>query len=144
VSAFLVDLAHIDGLVRAGLSTVPPYETALFWRDSDGDTRTLTPATAGRTGAMLIAANMDSVNYRYEFDDLETVYTYTHRPFLPDPVVVLKAIACFEYQSCEPPGRDTSKAADFCVSLRNRMIRRLPGHHEARWEITQLDQALAR
>jgi hypothetical protein len=144
MSAFLVELAHIDVLVRAGLSTVLPYDTTLQWLDDVGDRQELTPATAGRTGAMLIAANMASVNYRYTRDDVEPVYLHTDRPFRPDPVVVLKAIACFEYQSCEPPGWHDSEASSFCVNLRARMIHRLPGYDDAPWVITDLAQARAR
>ena len=57
------------------------------------------------------------------------------------PVVILSAIACYEYQSCEHPGWATSEAHDFCHALRIKMIRMLPGYADAPWEVTEARQA---
>lgn len=51
------------------------------------------------------------------------------------PVAVLKAIDCFEYQSCEHPEWEGSEARAFCEALRDDMIGRLPGYSEADWEV---------
>jgi hypothetical protein len=51
------------------------------------------------------------------------------------PVEVLKAISCYEYQSCEHPEWEESEAKAFCEALRDLMIGRLPGYDEAAWEV---------
>lgn len=50
-------------------------------------------------------------------------------------VEILKAIACYEYQSCEHDEWETSEAKTFCKALRSRMIQSLPGYDTAAWEI---------
>ena len=57
------------------------------------------------------------------------------RTRMPSPVAVLKAISCYEYQSCEHPGWHTSEARQFCSVLRDHMISMLPGYDDAQWEI---------
>ena len=98
--------------------------------------RELTPETAGRVGAMLVAENRRSVDHRYDETETEDPYVFTELPGRPDPVIVLKAIACYEYQSCEHPEWEESEAHDFCEALRDRMISSLPGYDDAPgWEI---------
>ncbi|WP_189168085.1 hypothetical protein [Pilimelia anulata] len=96
------------------------------------------PDTADAVGAMLLAENAASINYRYPNDEPErpTGYRWTRVP-VPGPLVVLKAIDCFDYQACEHPGRETSQAWRFCDALRRKMIRQLPGYSAADgWEYT--------
>jgi hypothetical protein len=47
----------------------------------------------------------------------------------------LKAISCYEYQSCEHPGWRKSEAHAFCEALRDMAIGCLPGYDDAPWEI---------
>lgn len=56
---------------------------------------------------------------------------------LPPPVVVLKALDCYEYQACEDDGWQASEAKRLCDALRAKMIRRLPGYENAPWEWTE-------
>lgn len=96
----------------------------------------LTPATAGRVGAMLLAENARSVNHCYDEDDWEPVYLFHPLPGTPDPLVVLKAITCLEYQSCEHDGWLDSEARVFCQALRRVVITELPGYSAAEgWPI---------
>jgi hypothetical protein len=87
---------------------------------------------------MLLRENQLSVNYRYRENGIENIYFFEESLTTEtiDPVVILKAIACYEYQSCEHPGWTTSEAHAFCEALRRRMIHHLPGYEEAPWEIT--------
>ena len=81
---------------------------------------------------MLLAANQSSVNLLYgERAGTEPAYCFRRLAGVPDPVVVLKAIACLEYQSCEHPDWPTSRARRFCEELRDRCIDRLPGYERS-------------
>lgn len=102
--------------------------------------RELTEATAGRVGAMLLAENRRSVDHRYDETELEEPYLFTKLRGIPDPVIVLKAISCYEYQSCEHPEWATSEASRFCVALQAKMIGLLPGYDQAPgWEVHSAD-----
>ena len=162
MSAFIVSDNHLAYLVHAGLAygrqsplrwqapdtEEPPGESDYApgnpWGETSVDTmrrkaRELTQETADSTMLLLYAANVASVNYRYDNRDGESV---DHIPHYRDndirhinPVQVLKALACYEYQSCETPEWDASEAHAFCEALRHRMIQVLPGYEEATWGI---------
>ena len=66
--------------------------------------------------------------------------TYRHRSVHVSPVATLKAIACYEYQSCEIETWEKSNAKAFCDALRDAMIYDLPGYDEAPWEILATDE----
>lgn len=160
MSAFIVDKVHIDALVTAGLILPRPYGP-MHWiwpelteedqRDAyqRGEpwgpraiqlikerTHELTHETTGRVGAMLLAENASSTNHRYDEEKWEQPYTFTELRGHPDPVIVLSALRCYEYQSCEHPGWPKSEAYAFCRNLQAVAIRNLPGMDSAPWEIT--------
>lgn len=107
-------------------------------------------ARASEVGMMLWAENLASIDYRYP-DCVETGgypgpndftrdsvlgYVFSGSPMLRrSPVAILKAIDCYDYQSCEHPGWVTSEARNFCQALRAKMIGQLPGYRDAQWEI---------
>lgn len=161
MSAFIISDNHLIYLVHAGLAfgrqfpvrwqapdtEEPPgsedYEAGSPWGPTAVETgqrkaRTLTPETADSTLLMLYAANVASVNFRYagKADEPDSFPRYRHsdRHDL-NPVKVLKALACYEYQSCEHPDWPHSEAFDFCASLRKAAINALPGYDEANWSI---------
>lgn len=139
MSAFTVPVEHIDALLSAGLafcSVKDPlrwYYPAPTTAEPDTAQRehTLTAATAGRVGAMLLAENARSFNHCHDELDWEPAYLFHPLPGAPDPLVVLKAIACLQYQSCEHPGWLDSEARVFCQALRAVTIAALPGYHQA-------------
>jgi hypothetical protein len=138
MSAFMVPVEHIRAMLNAGLVT---RYGPLSWqtRDLTGTDawRELTPATATAVGAMLLAENRRSVDYRYSEDEIEEVYT--HGPSrLRSPVVILKAIDCYEYQSCETTEWEQCEAHHFCQALRDLLIGQLPGYNDAdSWPIQE-------
>jgi hypothetical protein len=162
VSAFEVDNTHIDALISAAVRR-DTYGT-LNWHHGDlpgtmpgealpdvtedyRDTlkrtrREVTPENAGTWGATLLAENRRSVNHRYAEDEIEAPYIFTEIRGDLDPVAILKAIDCYEYQSCEHPGWEASESRAFCDALRRRMIRKLPGYSEAPWEVTDPKQVV--
>ena len=99
---------------------------------------------ADQTGQMLWRENHLSVNHRYdELPKVEPSSPYIfERPLKRlqhngrlDPMQVLKAIDCYEYQSCEHPGWLKSEAKAYCGVLRRRIVHSLPGYDEASWGI---------
>lgn len=140
----MVDAAHIDAMLTAGIDAKPygcRWETDADENQVPGETirhgyRTLDYLNADHVGAMLLAENRRSVNDRYDEDEIEDLYTY--RPLRHStctPVDILKAISCYEYQSCETEGWQGSEARRFCAALRDAMIGKLPGYDAAPWEI---------
>lgn len=146
MSAFVVGTPHIDAMVTAGMKNAPRSDVGLTWYH-DGGYKRLDYTTADEVGAMLIAENIKSVSFRYHGEDLETLpgpndksdlidYTFHAVPTSNfNPVDVLGAISCYEYQTCEHDGWETSEAKAFCGALRDRMISLLPGYSDAPWEI---------
>lgn len=144
MSAWIVSKRHIDYMLSAGLAldphgplrwfvpvgaTVPEGGARVEWRE-------LTRETAGRVGVMLWAENFKSVGHRYGESDTETeLYEFARYRGEVEPVQVLKAIECFEYQSCEHDEWERSEAHAFCEALRHAAINRLPGYEAAAWGI---------
>ena len=162
MSAFVVDMYHLHVLLTAGLSGQPSrgplswrcpeteepdgpedYQTGEPWGASHVETltrttRTLTRETADCVGFMLLAQNYASVNFRYEDKEESPLYRFRPVAHLPHlrPVQILKALACYEYQSCETPDWEQTEAHAFCEALRHRVIGQLPGYDDAGWDLT--------
>jgi hypothetical protein len=160
MSAFEVDKTHIDVLVSAAL--IRRHGDTLSWYHGEipgtqpGEMlpgrddylaalkkakREVTRENAGMWGALLVAENRRSVNWRYEEDEIEEPYEFTEYAGTFNPVAVLSAISCYEYQSCEHPGWKTSEARSFCEALHAQMVRMLPGYGTP-WEVTDASQVM--
>jgi len=143
MSAFCVGYTHIDTLLTAGLTlTTHGPLTWLAAPTPSGDTervndqhlrRELRIETANTVGQMLINENARSVNHLYGGEQPELAQRYTYRRLLGpvQPVAVLKAVDCYEYQSCETPDWAASEARQFCEALRARCVHALPGYDAA-------------
>ena len=126
MSAFLCSSRHISVIVNS-VNT---------WAD-------LRPAmSSGQCFTLLSHANLVSVNYRYEHNAealnefAQEASRHRYDPMAREPaVVVLKAIHCLVYQSCEVPGWDTSKAKGVLDRIAERVMRSLPGYDAAPWGI---------
>jgi len=135
MSAFLVDAAHIDYLLTFAQS--PRVRDELTWAGHpDTDATVL--------GEMLWAENARSVAYRYRAPEIRPAYTFRRWPGPVNPVWVLKAIACYEYQSCEHPEWQQSAAYRIMRALEGAAIAALPGWAEAPWGIARDDRVKAR
>lgn len=131
MSAYLVTQSHIDVLVYAAtISKVQrPVSPTIAEQMTDDE-----------LGRMLWFENMLSLQARYE-DPIDSAALFAYHYAPPSgvlggrvaPVVLLKMIACYEYQACEHAGWDTSKARDFCNDLRKAVIMDLPGYDAAPW-----------
>jgi hypothetical protein len=138
----MVSTTHIDAMLTAGLAyAIPGGPLYWYWAEPHAvnpaakQRYALTPQTAGTVGALLLAENRRSVDHRYREEEWEEPYLFTRLPGWPDPAVVLKAVHCYEYQSCEHPGWETSQAYAFIRRLERAAIYRVPGYEDAPWEI---------
>ena len=157
MSAYIESKAHIDALVTAaGAVELGEHSSGLSWYH-DGERYEMSysdHARASEIGRMLWAENLASIHARYP-DTAETDSNYpgpagfesvqvTEYQFVRtarlEPVVVLKAIDGYRYQSCEHEGWETSQAFAFCRSLEHKMIGQLPGYDESRaWSLDEGD-----
>ena len=122
MSAYVVNKAHIDYLTRAA---------SLY--------RIIPPDQRHDYGRNLWAQNVASVRFRYpdhDIDDPSTNYRYTPPRTPHNPLFVLSAIACYEYQTCETPDWEEMQAIKDVRELHRTSVRNLPGYDEAPWEIT--------
>lgn len=153
MSAFIVGKAHIDALVQAGL-TFSRHDRMRWYLPASGTQRCyreLDHTTANAVGKMLWAENIASVRHRYPdvsatLEDAPgpvgltpfEVNGYTFPVFSArklSAVETLKAVACYEYQSCEHPEWETSEAKAFCEALTSQAIHSLPGYDDAAWAV---------
>jgi len=138
------------GIVHYELS---PWDDDLEWSDTQtfGDREFVTHRhrmNETTLGQMLLDTCLRSVFYRYP--NCETVTdlpgytpdlnergpTYKHNPHLHvTAVAALKAIQCYDYQSCEFPEWQESAAFAFCRALREALVSDLPGYDDAPWQI---------
>lgn len=120
MSAFLVSTTHIDAMLSGALVLSSPY-APFRWH----------PIVNGERKTHDLASMIDP-----EDRDCDPISDYFRElPGYPDPVVVLKAVTCYEYQACETPEWEDSEAFAFCQSLKDTCFRRLPGYEDAPWAI---------
>jgi hypothetical protein len=152
MSAFIVSTDHIDALLTGAKILCRPYAPFRWYLKGCEQTHDLAsfvdpndpdcdPISA--VGRMLIAENVASVSYRYGEKDLAELpgpndqtglhgdYRFREFAGYPDPIVILKAVACYRYQSCETPDWEESEAFAFCDALEKTAISRLPGYDDA-------------
>ena len=139
MSSYVLGERHISYLVTA--ATLWAHQDGLRWGE-----RRLAEVFPEEIGAALLAENIASVRWNYPGGDPDDLpgpiplptpagYVFRREVSAVDPVQVLKALDCYEYQSDNHPGWPTSAAARFCAALRASATRRLPGYEQAQWEV---------
>ncbi len=136
MSAFNVSASHQSALVNAWISlgsVAPSFGVrrcgeSIVLRADDHE-------SWQRMWSLLAAENATSVASRYNEDIVPVAGKHRSGPAL-SPVAVLKALACYEYQSCEHAGWTDSIPAQFVRDLRSAYTRRLPGWDAAEWSIS--------
>lgn len=127
MSAFIVSNTQINALVRAASRMGLSYQYA-----------TLTRRVAGleqEAAEMLLAANYDSVNYRYKENELPREIVYAIDAPLLDAISIIKLSNSLIYQSCEYPEWEASEAKVFLETLIDWAVCKLPGYDAAPWTI---------
>jgi hypothetical protein len=146
VSAWIVTKTHIDLMVTAGLEYRQRGGWLRWYYGNPGRSGELDMSTVHTTGQMLWAENLASVTGRYpadgdgerpgpvDFQDHDVLtYRFARVPGMLDRATVLKALHCYEYQSCEHDGWESSAARAFCRSLERAVVCSLPGYDAAPW-----------
>lgn len=144
MSAYIVSENHIIYLVAAALSrriNRGSHGKFTWWNNEAKEISQYDPEGAAAFATELWQENVKSVNYRYPNDpapiDLFTITPNKLDDMLNawdfEPVQVLKAISCLDYQSCEHPEWETSNAHAFLEGLKNAAIASLAGYSEAAW-----------
>jgi hypothetical protein len=151
MSAYMVSKIHIDALVHA--SYFGPRDMRGLRQSGDWHK----PQFKGchnwgfeqmnDVGEMLVKENLSSIHACYPdtLSDPEStpgpIAQYWQRPYKHKTptrkmgvVEALKALDCYEYQSCEHPEWEKSEAFEFCRAMRNSLIGCLPGYDAAPWE----------
>ena len=118
MSAFIVNKKHIDYIVTV-LYNDNPFFTKEF---------------LNKTGQTLVNENFKSVNYRYNESDKPYKYIFEQVKNI-NPIQVLKAINCLDYQSCEHANWKKSNARKILDDIRDICINKLPGYDDFQWEI---------
>lgn len=127
MSAFIVSNTQINALVRAASRMGLSYRYA-------GQTRRIA-GMEQETAEMLLAANYDSVNYRYKESNLPRAIVYAIDAPLLDAIKTIKLSNSLAYQSCEYPEWEASDAKAFLDTLIDWSINKLPGYDAAPWTI---------
>lgn len=115
--------------------------------------RTLDATNADEVGDMLVRENVRSVMHCYPdtreggpipgpCDDYwrepyRYPFTFRAMGYRMTAVEGLKAVRCYEYQSCECPDWRESEAFRFCEALTSALVSALPGMDEAPWDWSQ-------
>lgn len=144
MSAFILGPDHIDYLVSAAVHAgIYHGGFGIYWHGERVEWH-----NADAVGAALLRENIASVSFRYESHrgDLPgpipspAPEDYEYRPFLSVTTAqVLKALDCYEYQSCEHQGWNDSEARRFCDVLRRRYAATVPGYEDALWEVDRTE-----
>ena len=136
MSAFVVSDKHIDQL--ANLIVYGPAGASRNWTAPRFNGSTACGMDIDAIALALLRENIISVNARYgEGAELPTQYTAKIIPITGRMQLAqaFKALDCYEYQSCEHEGWDTSPLRQLCNQVRRQMIALLPGYSEAQWEL---------
>jgi len=154
MSAYMVDREHIEYLLDAAMSQ-EICRGSSHWRG--GSLRAGDYDRAVVVGQMLWDANRRSIEARYpdtvsNFCDtapgpVDETYVYDfHRGRYHNfnPVQVLKACRCFEYQACEYEEWPTSEACAFIDALMRAAVSVLPGYEDAEWGVPEPRPLLSR
>jgi hypothetical protein len=121
-----------------------PAVSGKWWCRLRFDNSPVTSDTADAVGDALLRENEASIAARYPSHRTAPAPAYRYldnqcgdrySPTLVTAVAALKLVICYEYQSCEHEGWDTSAAKRFCQSLRSSLVAALPGYDVAPWAI---------
>lgn len=129
MSAFILSNKHINAMLQAvghRYGSWPSY----YW---NGEHRRFDDLTA--IGQILVNENFRSVNYRYHSNDEPHKVVQTCLNDNLEPVEIIKACNCYNYQTCETPDWEETEAFAIYDVLRERAIGALPGYREASWSI---------
>ncbi len=149
MSAYIVDRNHVLYLVEAAMShRLNPYggNFRWYWNDGNGELGCADYDRAAEVANMLWRENIKSVSTRYPNESSATLPGTVDAKLIDErdfngvrwfdfePVQVIKACDCFDYQSCEHGDEwQTSEAKSFIDSLRSHAWHALAAYDKAEW-----------
>jgi hypothetical protein len=160
MSAFIVPDMHIQALVGAALEFSGnmhyydyPWSAVATKTDLNGNSlwikwqqeheKWVNVATANDTGNMLMDANQASITARYEGrwpQEAQEPFAFKFSYItMLDPIKIMGAIRCFNYQACEVSNYELTEASLFNEALTELCIARISESHETPWTVEELD-----
>ena len=131
MSAFIVDDWHINTLANYGNAK----RLQVYWK---GDCQTHAFTDPQAIAEVLLRENYRSVNYRYEKSDKPHAINFRLFHYTTDPVQIIKATYCFDYQACESPDYEDSLAFTLIRAIREHAIQAIPGYDDAPgWDLNE-------
>lgn len=130
MSAFILNEYHLSILGRAASAAA-----AHSGRQARTGYDVVTCKTHAQT---LYAENVRSVQYRYSERGAVEPMAFDSRALhgTLNPMQVIKACHCYEYQTCETPDYERSEAAKLIAHIVAVFTRILPSYEDAQWEMT--------
>ena len=155
MSAYIVDRDHILYLVGAAASLSIESHGVFRWFHEwqRQELRADDFERAADVANMLWRENIASVSARCPHESSAEFPGSCHENFVIEPkdfpasftefnpVQVIKACDCYEYQSCEHTGWPTSEAHAFVSALRRAAWQALPGYDNAAWGAPTMEVA---
>ena len=140
MSAFIVSDRHINVLVSFAARGGRSGHASYYWKGSHqyflGNEQHIASA--------LYAENVRSVNTRYRMDQPADGFVFSRDDSIRDPLVIIKACHCLEYQSCETIDWTGTEAFAILKAIQAVAVRSLPGYAESDgWSIPDRAPALA-
>jgi len=121
MSAWILSKHHIDAILTA-------YKNWSIDRPGFEALDTL--------GQKLTNENYKSVNHRYGEEKKPPEYKFeVTKPY--NPLQIVKAIHCLDYQSCEHPGWARSKAKKFLERMEHTAVSRHPEYEKSEWALEE-------
>lgn len=131
MSAFLVSDTHLNYLVSyASLHRVS------YW-DKKAQRRIEVFGEEQAAFNLLFGANVESINERYQENTPPMPSKFLLDAGHFDPVQVIKACNCYDYQACEVDDYEATLAAHLVDAIRSEAIRHLPGYEAAEWGVPE-------
>lgn len=138
MSCYIIDIKDMKKIVLSFRKFAAAQHTFKVRIPGDEGYSDLTEIeTMSRVGQILVDQNYRSYNHRYDeglepevFEITGNDLKYTKRL---TPVEALKALASYDYQSCETPDYLKTNACRLADLIRHYTIEALPGYDEARW-----------
>lgn len=134
MSCFILSDRHISALAQYALSPSRRERVFACMGCATYDPRTGEDYDPQTLGAILQRENVASWNARYPRDPAEPAFRFVRATEL-SPVEIIKAVDCYEYQSCEHDGWQKSDAKKIVKAIRKHAIAELPGYEQASWGI---------
>ena len=138
MSCYIIEIKDMKKIVLAFRQFAAAQHTSGVRIPGDEEYSDITEiGTMNRVGQILVDQNCRSYNYRYGEETEPEAFEITGKDLMYGkrltPVETLKALASYDYQSCETPDYYETNAFKLADLIRHYAIEALPGYDDARW-----------